>query len=141
MWRLDYQVVHRHCPIPHAFGVALRISCGQRTCKLPSAAPAVPLKCKTAASFRQHSAYWSLTKHQQFHRLGLLRATAGTPQDDSVSQHSGSFKNADFGANMHKAAKRQLRKLDGLWGRFIPMVSLCVLHRSASSCMRLVMMH
>lgn len=71
-----------------------------------------------------HSCHRTFSRHQKRHGLRPLQAAADQPQGSGQSQSVPVPQVSGILVNLQKAGKRQLRKLDGLWGRFIPMVTL-----------------
>ncbi|KAL3142921.1 hypothetical protein ABBQ38_003208 [Trebouxia sp. C0009 RCD-2024] len=128
MWPSVPQALHHHyVNLPSsALSLSLQTSSHPKASRLPHALLAVRLQANVVSWPRisQPSTQRTSARHQQRHRLTRPKATAGPSHGPSpkhlLTQPHGS--NA-FG-NLQKAAKRQLRKLDGLWERFIPMVTL-----------------
>lgn len=77
-----------------------------------------------AAKQPQHPCRGLGSTHSQRRSHRITKPRAESLQTSASQQPSARAAPQGLFYNVQKAGNRQLRKLDGLWGRFIPMVSL-----------------
>ncbi|KAL3138241.1 hypothetical protein ABBQ32_006060 [Trebouxia sp. C0010 RCD-2024] len=119
---------HHYANVPSLpLGLSRQTSSHHKASRLPHALLAVRLHANDLSWSRisQPSTQQRATaRHQQRHRLTRPKATAGPSNGPSPKHLLTQPHGSNAVGNLQKAAKRQLRKLDGLWERFIPMVTL-----------------
>ncbi len=74
----------------------------------------------------QHTCHRAFPRREKSYTVQPSRAAADGSQAAPQSRAQPRSKRSDVLLSVQKAGRRQLRKLDGLWGRFIPMVMLYV---------------